>query len=47
MAENLFDRFTVFFTGEKVFLDGTAFPLGQLTADVLNLDDELLATIDQ
>jgi len=47
MAENLFDRFTVFFTGEKVFLDGTAFPLGQLTTDVLNLDDKLLAMIDQ
>ena len=25
MAENMFDRFTVFFTGDKVFLDGTAF----------------------
>ncbi len=47
MAENLFDRITVFFTGDKVFLDGTDFPLGQFTTDVLNLDDKLLAMIDQ
>ena len=30
MAENTFDRFSVFFTRDTVFLDGTAFPLGQL-----------------
>ena len=47
MADNLFDRFTVFFTGDTVFLDGMAFPLGQLTSDVLNLDDKVLTTIDQ
>lgn len=38
MAESTFDRFSVFFTGDTVFVDGAAFPLGQLTADVLNLD---------
>jgi len=47
MTGNLFDRFTVFFTGDTVFLDGTAFPLGQLTTDVLNLDGKLLTAIDQ
>lgn len=47
MAGNLFDRFTVFFTSDKVFLDGTAFPLGQLTTDVLNLDGKMLTMIDQ
>ena len=47
MAENMFDRFTVFFTGDIVFLDGTTFPLGQLTTDVLNLNGEILTEIDQ
>ena len=44
MAENTFDRFSVFFTGDTVFLDGAAFPLGQLTTDVLNLDGEIKQT---
>jgi len=43
----MFDRFTVFFAGDKAFLDGTAFPLGQLTTDILNLDDKSLTMIDQ
>ena len=47
MAENMFDRFTVFFTGDTVFLDGTAFQLGQLTTDVLNLDSKVLTEIDR
>ena len=47
MAENTFDRFSVFFTGDTVFLDGAAFPLGQLTTDVLNLDGEVLTEIDR
>ena len=47
MAENTFDRFSVFFTGDTVFLDGTVFPLGRLTTDVLNLDSEVLTEIDQ
>ena len=47
MAENMFDRFTVFFTGDTVYLDGTAFPLGQLTTDVLNLDSKVLTEIDR
>ena len=47
MAENTFDRFSVFFTGDTVFLDGAAFPLGQLTTDVLNLDSEVLTETDQ
>ena len=47
MTVNLFDRFTVSFTGDKVFLDRTAFPLGQLTTDVLNMDSEVLTEIDR
>ena len=47
MAENMFDRFTVFFTGDTVFLDGTAFQLGQLTTDVLNLDSKVLIEVDR
>ena len=47
MAENMFDRFMVFFTRDTVFLDGTDFPLGQLTTDVLNLDSEVLTEIDR
>ena len=47
MAENTFDRFSVFFTGGTVFLDGAAFPLGQLTTDVLNLDGKILTEIDR
>ena len=47
MAENTFDRFSVFFTKDTVFLDGAAFPLGQLTTDVLNLDGEILTEIDR
>ena len=47
MAENTFDRFSVFFTGGTVFLDGAAFPLGQLTTDVLNLNGGLLTEIDR
>ena len=47
MAEDTFDRFSVFFTRDTVFLDGAAFPLGQLTTDILNLDGEILTEIDQ
>ena len=47
MAESTFDRFSVFFTGDTVFLDGAVFPLGQLTTDVLNLDGEVLTEIDR
>ena len=47
MSENTFDRFSVFFTGDTVFLDGAAFSLGQLITDVLNLDGGLLTEIDQ
>lgn len=47
MAGNTFNRFSVFFTGDTVFLDGTVFPLGQLTTDVLNLDGKVLTEIDQ
>ena len=47
MVKNPFDRFSVFFTGDTVFLDGAAFPLGQLTTDVLTLDSAILTEIDR
>ena len=47
MAENTFDRFSVFFTRDTMFLAGTAFPLGQLTTDILNLDSRVLTEIDR
>jgi len=47
MAGNTFDQFSVFFTGDTVFLDGIVFPLGQLTTDVLNLDGKVLTEIDR
>jgi len=47
MDKNTFDQFTVLFTDEKVFLDGTAFPLGRLTTDILNLDEVVFDQIEQ
>ena len=47
MSQHTFDKFTVFFTTEKVFLDRTSFPLGQLTTDILNLGEGTLEEIDE
>ena len=46
MADS-FDRFSVFFTPETVYVSGKECPLGQLTTDILNLDDAVLAEIDR
>ena len=46
MAES-FDRFSVLFTLESVYVSGKDFPLGQLTTDILNLDDAVLTEIDR
>lgn len=42
---DLFDNFSALFTTDKVFLSGKAFPLGQLTTDILNLEDAVLIEI--
>ncbi len=47
MSQNTFDRFTVLFTKEKVFLGEKPFPLGQLTTDLLNLDERVLDEIEE
>lgn len=46
MADS-FDRFSAFFTPGTVYVSGKELPLGQLTTDVLNLDDAVLAGIDR
>lgn len=46
MADS-FDRFSVFFTPGTVYVSGKEFPLGQLTTDILNLDNAVLAEIDR
>ncbi|MEQ3171144.1 DUF6076 domain-containing protein [Dysosmobacter welbionis] len=43
---DLFDKFSVFFTADAVYVAGRKFPLGQFTTDILNLDDAVLAGIN-
>ena len=47
MSQDTFDRFTVLFTKEKVFLGEKSFPLGQLITDSLNLDESMLDEIEE
>ena len=47
MSQDTFDQFTVLFTKEKVFLGEKSFPLGQLTTDILNLDENVLDEIEE
>lgn len=42
-----YDQFTVFFYGDKVFVGGREYPIGQCCVDILNLDESLLDEIDQ
>ena len=44
---NSFDKFSILFTSDAVYVSGKAFPLGQHSTDVLNLDDNLLNEIEQ
>ena len=46
MADS-FDEFSALFGRGEVFLNGRSFPLGQLSADILNLDGEILTELDQ
>lgn len=40
--KNSFESFTVLFAGSKVYISGKAYPLGELTAELLNYLDEKL-----
>ena len=42
-----YDQFTVFFYGDKVFVGGREYPIGQYCVDILNLDEAVLDEIDQ
>lgn len=42
-----YDRFTVFFYGERVFIGKKDYPVGQYCVDILNLDDALFDEINQ
>ena len=42
-----YDQFTVFFYGDKVFVGGREYPIGQCCVDILNLDEAVLDEIDQ
>ncbi|MDO4270720.1 MAG: DUF6076 domain-containing protein [Eubacteriales bacterium] len=42
-----FDCFSVFFAKDEVFVNEQAFPLGQCSTDILNLDDAVLTELDR
>lgn len=42
-----YDRFTVFFYGNHVYIGGKEFPIGQSVVDILNLDESVLDEIDR
>ena len=42
-----YDQFTVFFYGDKVFVGGREYPIGQCCMDILNLDEAVLDEISQ
>lgn len=44
---DMFDRFSVFFSGNYVYVNGTAFPLGQISVDILALDSGVLTEVDR
>ncbi len=44
---DFFDNFSVFFSGDHVYVSGKSFPLGQLSTDILNLDSSVLTEIDR
>jgi hypothetical protein len=48
MEVNVYDQFSVLFWGDNVMLGGgVSFPLGQITTDFLNMDEQILAEIDK
>ena len=42
-----YDRFTVFFYGNHVYIGGKEFPIGQSVVDILNLDESVLGEINR
>ena len=40
-----YDQFTVFFYGDRVFIGGKDYPVGQCCVDILNLDESLFDEI--
>ena len=44
---NSFNGFSALFTPDSVYISGKAFPLGQHSTNILNLDDELLREIER
>lgn len=40
-----YDQFMVFFYGDRVFIGGKDYPLGQCCVDILNVDDVILDKI--
>jgi len=42
-----FDNFSVFFSGNHIYVSGKSFPLGQISTDILNLDNSVLTEIDR
>ena len=45
--ENSIQEFTVHFWNDRVIIDGTSLPVGQVSTDVLNLSDEQLLSLRQ
>lgn len=45
MADS-FDCFSVLFGKDEVYVNGKAFPLGQCSTDILNLDNDLISELD-
>ena len=43
---NYYNKFSVLFYRDKLYVNGKAFPLGQITTDILNLDGGVLTEID-
>ena len=43
---NYYEKFSVLFSRDKLYVNGKAFPLGQITTDILNLDGDVLTEID-
>ncbi len=42
-----YDNFTVFFYGDRVFVGGKDYPIGQGIVDIMNLDESVLDEIDR
>lgn len=41
-----YDNFTVFFYGDRIFIGGKDYPVGQCVVDMMNLDEPVLSDFD-